>query len=204
MVVDCYLTFLLRGQVCFRMHLYGPRTFVWEKCWEFQTTSPLKPLGQCCSDFIWSLLRLWERKFAKMVAVHWPRWLPCPYSVKTFQNHLLQNQISPGALSLHKSSGTGDLPKLLKWWFYVNIWPFYSKVKFASHAFVWAPYIYMGKMVRIHILDISSLIQLNRNLMMSIRALMSRKLANWADRKSKMTTTAAILKISFRHSLLKP
>ena len=135
-----------------------------------------------------------------MVAVHWPRWLPCLYMVKTFKNLLLQNQISPGALSLHKSSGTGDLPKLLKWWSYVDIWPFYGKIKFASHAFLWAPYIYMGKMLRIHILDIS-IIQLNRNLMMSIRALMRRKLAKWADRKSKMATTAAILKINFGHLL---
>ena len=28
----------------------------------FQTTSPLKPLSQICSNFIWSLLRLGERK----------------------------------------------------------------------------------------------------------------------------------------------
>ena len=139
--------FLRRGQVCFPMHLYGPYTFVWEKCWEFQTTSPLKPLGQCYSNFMWSLLRLGERKIAKMVTVHWPRWLLCPYMVKIFKNLLLQNQISPGALSLHKSSGTGDLPKLLKWWSYIDIWPFYGKVKFASDAFVWALYIYMGKNV---------------------------------------------------------
>ena len=33
---------------------------------------------------------------------------------------------------------------------------FYSKVKFVSHAFVWALYTYMGKMLRIHISDISS------------------------------------------------
>ena len=237
------------------MHLYRHHTFVWEKCWEFQTTSPLKPLGQCCSNFMWSLLGLREWKIAKMVAVHWsrwppcpyivktfknlllqnrgclgaesaqiirdgrstkiakmmvvqrllkwsvhwPRWLPCPYMVKTFKNLLLQNKISPGALSLHKSSGTGDLPKLLKWWSYFDIWPFYGKVKFASHAFVWALYIYMGKMLRIHILDISSIIQLNRSLMMSIREHRRHKIPRSADRKSKVATTAAILKISFRH-----
>ena len=124
---------------------------------------PLKPLGQCCSNFMWSLLRLGEQKIAKMVAVNWPRWLPCLYMVKIFKNHLLQKQISPGVLSLHKFSGTGDLLKLLKWWSYVDIWPFHGKVKFASHAFVWALYIYMGKLLRIHIYDISSLIQLNRN-----------------------------------------
>ena len=134
-----------------------------------------------------------------MVAVHWPRWLPCPYMLKTFKNHLLQKQISPGALSLQKSSETGDLPKLLKWWSYVDVWPFYGKVKFASPAFVWALYIYMGKMLRILILDISSIIQLNQNLMMSIRVLVRHKIAKWADRKSKMVITAAILKINFRH-----
>ena len=67
------------------------------------------------------------------------------------------------------------------------------------HAFVWALYIYMWKMLRIHILDISSIIQLNQNLMMSIRALMRHKIAKWADRKSKMATTTAISKINFRH-----
>ena len=48
MVVHWHLTFLKffqLGQVFFPMHLYGHHTFVWEKCWEFQTTSPLKPLG---------------------------------------------------------------------------------------------------------------------------------------------------------------
>ena len=93
------LTFLWWGQVCFPMHLYGHHTFVWEKCWEFQTTSPLKPLGQCCSNFMWSLLRLGERKIAEMVVVHWPRWLPCLYMVKTFKNLLRQNQISPWGLT---------------------------------------------------------------------------------------------------------
>ena len=133
-----------------------------------------------------------------MVTVHWPRWLPCPYMVKTFK-HLLQNQISPGALFLHKSSGT-DLPKLLKWWFYVDVWPFYGKVRFASPCMwmgLWALYIYMRKMLRIHILDISSII--HWNLMMSIGALMRHKIAKWADRKSKMATTAAIMKINFQH-----
>ena len=66
-----------------------------------------------------------EWKIAKMGMVHWSKWLPCPYMVKTFKNLLIYNQISPGPLSLHKLWGTGDLPKLLKWWFYVDIWPFY-------------------------------------------------------------------------------
>ena len=60
-----------------------------------------------------------ERKIAKMVAVHWPRSPPCPYIVKTFKN-LLQNRGCLGAESLHKSSRTGGLPKLLKELSYVD------------------------------------------------------------------------------------
>ena len=33
MVLCWCLTFLLQGQICFPMHLYGPYTFIWEKCW---------------------------------------------------------------------------------------------------------------------------------------------------------------------------
>ena len=109
-----------------------PYAFVWEKCSEFQTTSPLEPLGQFCSNFIWSLLRVGERKIAKMVAVRWPRWPPRPYMVKTFKNLLLQNRECLGAEPLQESSGMGGLPTLLKELSYVDIWPFYSKVKFAS------------------------------------------------------------------------
>ena len=127
-VVHWRLTFLWRGIVSFPMHL---SIHLYGKNVENFKRPPLKPLGQWYSNFMWSLLRLGERKITKMVAVHWPRWLPCPYMVKTFKN-LLQNQISPVALSLHKSSGTGDLPKLLKWWSYIDVWPFYDKVKFAS------------------------------------------------------------------------
>ena len=80
----------------------------------------------------WSLLRVGEWKIAKMVAVRWPRWPPCPYMVKIFKNLLLQNRGCLGAESLHKSLGTGGLPKLLKELLYVDVWPFYGKVKFAS------------------------------------------------------------------------
>ena len=92
----------------------------------------LKPLSQFCSNFIWSLLRVGERKIAKMVAVRWPRWPPRPYMVKTFKNLLLQNRECLGAEPLQESSGTGGLPNLLKDLSYVDVWPFYGKVKFAS------------------------------------------------------------------------
>ena len=73
-----------------------------------------------------------NEKFAKMVAVCWPRWPPCPYMVKTFKNLLLQNRECLGAEPLQESSGTGGLPTLLKELWYVDVWPLYGKVKFAS------------------------------------------------------------------------
>ena len=76
---------------------------------------------------------------------------------------------------------------------------FTARSNLLPHAFVWALYINIGKMLRIHILDISSIIHLNGNLMMSIRVPSRHKLAKWPDRKFKMATTAAILKISFQH-----
>ena len=144
-VVRWCLTFLRKGQVHFPMHLNEPQTFEWENCWEFQTTSPLKPLSQFCSNFIWSFLRVGEQKIAKMAAVRWPRWPPWPYMVKTFKNLLLQNQECLGAESLHKSSGTSGLPKLLKELSYVDIWPFYSKVKFASLCICMIPITFVWK-----------------------------------------------------------
>ena len=54
------------------------------------------------------------------------------HMVKTFKNLLLQNRECLGAEPLQESSGTGGLPKLLKELSYVDVWPFYGKVKFAS------------------------------------------------------------------------
>ena len=56
-----------------------------------------------------------------------------------FKNLLLQNRGCLGAESMHKPSGTGALPKLLKYLSYVDIWPFYGKVKFASLCICMSP-----------------------------------------------------------------
>ena len=61
-------------------------------CQHFQTSSPLKPLGWLKPKFIRSLLGTGERKFIQMILVTWPRWLPCPYMVKTLKSLLLRNQ----------------------------------------------------------------------------------------------------------------
>ena len=50
--------------------------FVWalyicmEKMVIISNDLPLKPLGQCCSNFMWNLLGAGEQKIAKMVMVH--------------------------------------------------------------------------------------------------------------------------------------
>ena len=115
----------------FPMHLYEPYNLNGKIVENFKRP-PLKPLSQFCSNSIWSHLRVGKQKIAKIVAVRWPRWPPCPYMVKTFKNLLLQNRECLGAESLHKASGTRGLPKLLKELSYVDIWHFYGRVKFAS------------------------------------------------------------------------
>ena len=122
-----------------------PYAFVWAPCILYGKNvenfkrllwSLLANVAQIlCGAFLgWGNERLleWLGPLTKMAA------MPIYCMVKTFKSLLLQNQTSPGALSLHKSSGTGDLPELLK----IDVWPFYGKVKFAS------PCICMG---RIHL-----------------------------------------------------
>ena len=138
MVVHWHLTFLLWGQICFPMDLYG------KNCWEFLMTSPLEPLGQCCSNFILSLPGTGKWKIARMVAIHWPRWPPCPYMVKSFRNLLLQNCGCCVAQSLHKSSGTGGLSIMSKimviHWHLTFLWRgqvCFCMHLYGPHTFVW-------------------------------------------------------------------
>ena len=84
-----------------------------------------------------------------MVAFRWLRWPPCQYVVKIFKNLLLQNRGCLGAESLQNSSGTGGLLKLLKWWSYIDDLFFTARSSLLPYAFVWAPYIFMKKMLRI-------------------------------------------------------
>ena len=145
------------SRALFPMHVHG------KKCWEFQMTS-LEPLGQCCSNFIWSLPGAGESKIAKIVAVHWPKWPPCPYMVKTFKNLLLQNRGCLVPESLHKSSGTGGLPKLTYLW--------------RGQVCFWAPYICMEKMLIISNDLLWSLQgQCSSNFMLSLLGAGERKIA---------------------------
>ena len=89
-----------------------------------------------------------DRKIAKMVAVCWPRWPPCPYMVKTFKNLLLQNQECLRAELLHKSSRIRGLP-VAKIIIVHDL--FTARSSLLPYAFLWAPYICMGKLLRISI-----------------------------------------------------
>ena len=69
--------------------------------------------------------------------------------LETFKNLLLQNRGYLGAESLHKSSGTRGLPKLLNDGGTLTFDLFTARSSLLTYAFVWAPYISMGKMLRI-------------------------------------------------------
>ena len=100
-------------------------------------SSPQKPLGQSKSNFIWSFYGIGEQKFAQMVLVTWPRWPPCPYMLKTSKILLFWNQKADDLETWYASLGARVLPSLLKWWPWVDLDLFYSKVILVPYAFVW-------------------------------------------------------------------
>ena len=75
-VKDYYLT-LAKGHSDFKIK----SCFFSETVESFRTKFHMKAYG--CMEW----------KFIQMSRVTWPRWLPCPYMVKTFKNLLVQNQV---------------------------------------------------------------------------------------------------------------
>ena len=106
-------------------------------CQHFQTSSPLKPLVRLKSNFIWSLLRMGERKFVQMFQVTWQRWPPCLYMVKTLKNLLLRNQKVDDLETCYAASGaeyyqvcSNDDPGL-------TLTYFMARSNLVPYAFVW-------------------------------------------------------------------
>ena len=64
-----HLSRRLRGELLVYQRLRRPSSVRPSVRQHFQTSSPLKPLGQLNSNFIWRLLRVGERKFVQMVLV---------------------------------------------------------------------------------------------------------------------------------------
>ena len=80
---------------------------------------------------------LWNERmqFVQMVQVTWPRWPPCPYMkhLKIFFSGT--NQKSDDHETWFATWSTGVLPSLFKWWPWVHLDLFYSKVKFDPLSF---------------------------------------------------------------------
>ena len=84
--------------------------FVWEKNVDNFKWLLLWSLWASVAQIsFWSLPGAGKWKIAKMVVVHWPRWPPYLYIVKTFKNLLLQNQGCLVAEPLHKSLLLGPI-----------------------------------------------------------------------------------------------
>ena len=67
--------------------------------------------------------------------VTWPRWLPCPYMVKTFKKLLPLNQKANDLETWYVALVTLVLPNWFKWWPWVDHDLLYSKVKFGPFCF---------------------------------------------------------------------
>ena len=67
--------------------------------------------------------------------VTWPRWPPCPYMVKTLKNLLLQNQWTDDLETWYVALCMWVLPRLFKLSPWVDLDPFYAKVKFGHIGF---------------------------------------------------------------------
>ena len=76
---------------------------------------------------------LWDGRMK--VYVTWPRLPPCPYMVKTFKNLLLWNQKTDELETWCVALDAQVLPNLSKWWPWVDLDLFYSKVKFGPFCF---------------------------------------------------------------------
>ena len=87
-----------------------------------------------------------EWKIAKMGMVHWSKWLPCLYMVKTFKN-LLQNQImnKPWALIFAKLMGDRRFTKIAEMMVPVDIWPFYLQGQICFLMHLYGPYTFILK-----------------------------------------------------------
>ena len=70
-----------------------------------------------------------ERKFVQTMQVTWPRWPPCPYKVKNW------NQRADDLETCYAASGAWVLPSFFKWCPWVGLDLFYGKVKFGPLCF---------------------------------------------------------------------
>ena len=105
---------------------------------KLKTCFSQKPLGQSKPNFICKLSGTRKWKFDDMMLVTWPRWLPCPYMVKTFKNLLLWNRQTDFHETWYVASVTPAHYSLFKWWPCIDLDLIYGKVKFGNLGFsIW-------------------------------------------------------------------
>ena len=73
----------------------------------------------------------------QMSWVTWLTWPPCPYVVKTLKNLLLQNQLTDNLETWYVALCMWVLPRLFKLSPWLDLDPFYAKVKFGHIGFCW-------------------------------------------------------------------
>ena len=116
----------IKGQGHYLTLAKGHSDFKSKTCFSQKLLSLLEP------NFFWKLMGECEWKFIQMKTVTWPRWAPCPYMVNTFKNLLLQNQLTDGLGTWYVALGTWVLPRMFKWWPWVDLDYFYGKVKYGK------------------------------------------------------------------------
>ena len=79
-----------------------------------QTTSSPRPMVQFQNNFTEMFLGWSSTKIAKMVLIHWTKWLPELNIEKTFNRHLLLDQWIGSKIFSQKGFLGDPLPKLLK------------------------------------------------------------------------------------------
>ena len=84
-----------------------------------QTSFFSKPLGQFQWDIMWSIPSWREERFVKKI-VMWPKWLPCPYLVKTLKNLIVKNHRSDFKIISQECSLGAYFQKLLKEFWYLE------------------------------------------------------------------------------------
>ena len=87
---------------------------------QFQTAQ--KPLGQLKPNFTKSFQGRRKQKCIQSIQVLWLLWLPGPYMAIIFKYLLLRNKLTEGL-------ETRVLPRILKWWPWVDLNFFYAKVQ---------------------------------------------------------------------------
>ena len=115
MVVHWHVTFLRQGQVCFHIHLYGKnvQNFIWLLLWSLWASVAQISFG---ASF-----------------VHWSKWLPCPYIVKTFKKSSSPEPNKPWALIFAKIIGDRRSTKIAK--MMVQCW----RLTFLPQGQIWFP-----------------------------------------------------------------